>query len=69
MFDSVRLTMKYFFDVLDMHYQANLFVNKIDTKGDIDAHPSAAKKAYCLGCELALPETPLSQKPFEVELI
>ena len=69
MFDSVRLTMKYFLDCLDMHYQANLFVNKIDTKGAISAHPSASNEAYRLGCELALPETPLSEKPFEAELI
>ena len=69
MFDSVRLTMKYFLDCLDMHYQANLFVNKTDAKGAIEAHPSAAKEAYRLGCELALPATPLSQKPLDVELI
>ena len=69
MFDSIRLTMKYFLDVLDMHYQANLFVNKIDTKDAIKAHPCAAKEAYHLGCELALAATPLSEKPFDVELI
>jgi len=69
MFDSVRLTMKYFLDCLDMHYQGNLFVNKIDTKGAIDAHPSAVKEAYRLGCELAQSHTPLSQKPLDVELI
>jgi multimeric flavodoxin WrbA len=62
MFDSIRLTMKYFLDCLDMHYQTNLFVNKIDTKGTIETHPSAAKEAYRLGCELALPETPLSEE-------
>ena len=28
MFESIRLTMKYYFDVLDMNYAANLFVNK-----------------------------------------
>ncbi|MCX5635619.1 MAG: flavodoxin family protein [Planctomycetota bacterium] len=69
MFDSIRLTMKYFLDCLDMHYQANLFVNKIDTKGVIEAHLSAANEAYRLGRDLALPATPLSEKPFDVELI
>jgi len=69
MFDSVRLTMKYFLDCLDMHYQANLFVNKIDAKGAIETHPCAANEAYRLGCELASPSTPLSQKPLDVELL
>ena len=32
MFDSIRLTMKYYFDALDMNYAANLFVNKINTR-------------------------------------
>ena len=69
MFDSVRLTMKYFLDCLDMHYQANLFVNKIDAQGAIETHPSAANEAYRLGCELASPSTPLSEKPLDIELI
>jgi len=69
MFDSVRLTMTYFLDALDMHYQANLFVNKIDAKGAIQTHPCAANEAYRLGCELASPSTPLSQKPLDVELL
>jgi multimeric flavodoxin WrbA len=69
MFDSIRLTMTYFLDCLDMHYQANLFVNKIDTKGAIETHPCAANEAYRLGCELASPSTPLSEKPLDVELI
>ena len=69
MFDCVRLTMKYFLDCLDMHYQANLFVNKVDAQGAIETHPSAANEAYRLGCELASPSTPLSEKPLDVELI
>jgi multimeric flavodoxin WrbA len=69
MFDSVRLTMKYFLDCLDMHYQANLFVNKVDAQGAIETHPCAANEAYRLGCELASPSTPLSEKPLDVELI
>ena len=30
MFESIRLTMKYFFDVLDINYTSNLFVNKVE---------------------------------------
>ena len=69
MFDSVRLTMKYFLDVLDMHYQTDLFVNKTDEKGVVETHPLANQEAYRLGCELASPLTPQSEKPIEVELI
>jgi multimeric flavodoxin WrbA len=68
MFDSVRLTMKYFFDVLALHYQADLFVNKMDEKGAVETHPLANQQAYRLGCELASPLTPQSEKPVEVEL-
>lgn len=52
MFDSVRLTMKYFLDVLDMHYAANLFVNNIDAPGQIKKHPSTMNEAFRLGKEL-----------------
>ncbi|MHC4574601.1 MAG: flavodoxin family protein [Planctomycetota bacterium] len=67
MFDSVRLTMKYFLDVLDMRYAANLFVNKIDAPGRIKDHPSALKEAFRLGRELVTAATP-PEKPTDVEL-
>ncbi len=68
MFDSIRLTMKYYFDVLDMQYAANLFVNKVDDCGEIKKHPLAMKEAYRLGSELVASETLLSEKPIDVEL-
>ncbi len=68
MFDSVRLTMKYYFDVLDMQYVANLFINKVDYCGQIKKHPSAMKEAYRLGCELVSSITPPPKKPIDVEL-
>jgi multimeric flavodoxin WrbA len=68
MFDSIRLTMKYYFDVLDMQYAANLFVNKVDDCGEIKNHPLAMKEAYRLGSELVASETLLSEKPIDVEL-
>jgi len=67
MFDSIRLTMKYYLDVLDMHYAANLFVNKVEDSGDIEKHPSAMKEAFRLGKELALAAAP-SKTPIDVEL-
>ena len=68
MFESIRLTAKYFLDVLDMNYAVNLFVNKIDDPGQIKQHPSAMDEAYRLGRELALTDTPPPKKPVSVEL-
>jgi multimeric flavodoxin WrbA len=67
MFDSIRLTMKYYFDVLDMNYAANLFVNKTEEKGQIQNHPSVLKYAFRLGADLVTTPTP-PQKPLDVEL-
>jgi multimeric flavodoxin WrbA len=68
MFDSIRLTAKYFLDVLEMNYAANLFVNKIDEPGRIKQHPSAMNEAYRLGRELVSTDTPPPEKPVDVEL-
>jgi multimeric flavodoxin WrbA len=68
MFDSVRLTMKYYFDVLDMCYAANLFINKVDDCCEIKKHPLAMKEAYRLGAELISITTPPPEKPIDVEL-
>ncbi|MHC4658449.1 MAG: flavodoxin family protein [Planctomycetota bacterium] len=67
MFDSIRLTMKYFLDVLDMRYTANLFVSNIDTLGQIKKHPSAMSEAFRLGKELITTSTP-PQEPINIEL-
>jgi multimeric flavodoxin WrbA len=69
MFDSIRLTMKYFFDVLDINYAANLFVNKVEDPGQIKNHPSAMEQAFALGQKLVAPDTPPPQKPLDIELI
>jgi len=68
MFDSIRLTMKYFFDVLDMNYVANLFVNQVNDCGEIEKHPSAMKEAHRLGSELVTMGALASNKPIDVEL-
>jgi multimeric flavodoxin WrbA len=67
MFESIRLTMKYFLDVLDAQYVANLFVNKVDICGAILAHPLAMKEAFRLGAELVA-GTGWPDKPVDVEL-
>ncbi len=68
MFESIRMTAKYFFDVLDMAYVANLFVNKVDAAGEIKEHPSAMGEAFRLGRELASSNTPVPDKPVNVGL-
>ncbi|MHC4647010.1 MAG: flavodoxin family protein [Planctomycetota bacterium] len=68
MFESIRLTMKYYLDVLEMRYVASLFVNQVDERGQIEKHPSAMKEAFRLGRELALAESAPADKPVDVEL-
>ena len=68
MFDCVQWTMKYWFDVLDMQYAANLFVNKVDAKGDVERHPSAMAEARRLGAALVREPKWPAGKPVNVEL-
>lgn len=68
MFDCIRLTMKYFFDAIDINYAVNLFVNKVENAGQIKEHPSAMKEAFTLGQKLADPNTPRTEKPLDIEL-
>ena len=68
MFDCVRMTAKYFFDVLDMRFVGGLFVNRIDAAGDILNHPTAMKQAHDLGRDFALSTTALPEKPVNIEL-
>jgi multimeric flavodoxin WrbA len=68
-FESIRLTMKAYFDVLDMKYFANLFVNKVDALGAVREHPSAMNEAFRLGKQLTCTDLPLLEKPINIELI
>jgi multimeric flavodoxin WrbA len=67
MFESIRLTMTYYLDALEMRYTANLFVNKVDALGAIKKHPSAMNEAFRLGKELVTVPTG-SDRPVDVEL-
>ena len=67
-FEYIRLTMKSYFDSLQVHYSANLFVNKIDALGDIEKHPTAMNEAYRLGNQLVDSDTLPSDKPINIEL-
>ena len=42
-------TVKYFFDVYETDYWADLLLPGIDSKGEIDAHPNALQSAFELG--------------------
>ena len=68
MFGCIRLTMKYYFDVLDMHYSANLFVSNVDALGEIKKHSSALKDAFRLGRDLVVATAPPPEKPMDIEL-
>jgi len=66
MFDSIALTMKYYLDALDMHYASNLFVNRIENRGQIEKHPDAIEQAFRLGVELTIAASPIPEKPIDV---
>ncbi len=52
-FQGAKITMKYFFDVLEMEYRENLLYNQIDEKGAVSDHPTAMKDAFELGRRIA----------------
>jgi hypothetical protein len=49
LFRGVKLTVKYFFDVLDVQYTDDLLIRGVDEKGAIRLHPTALEDAYRLG--------------------
>lgn len=55
MFECIRLTMKYFFDVLEMDYAGDLTVNRVDAKGEILKHPDVLQQAFELGRQVGAP--------------
>lgn len=52
LFDGVLLTVKYFFDVLDMELLKSLLYRGLDFEGDILGHPEYLEEAYESGREL-----------------
>jgi multimeric flavodoxin WrbA len=68
-FESVRLTMKSYFDVLEMNYVLNVFVSPIDGPGEIQKHPSMLEEAYRLGRDFVRTETPCPDNPIDVPLV
>lgn len=68
MFDCIHLTFKYFFDVLEMTNSGNLWVNRVDERGDVLNRPDAMKEAFRLAGELADPARPVPGAPDTVAL-
>jgi len=61
LFDGVTLTVRYFFDALDVDLWDTLLVRGVDEKGEIFDHPEEIQAAYELGRRLA--EYVALQKP------
>ena len=53
LFDGAKLTMKYFYDAINVEYVDNLLIRSVDQKGEIKEHPTALQDAYELGKRLA----------------
>ncbi|MCD5402173.1 hypothetical protein LR013_06295, partial [candidate division NPL-UPA2 bacterium] len=62
-FNGARVTMKYFFEVLEMEYGGDLLYERIDEKGTILNHPPALKEVFKAGKELAQEKGNISKKP------
>ena len=67
MFDNIRSTMKSYFDVLQMQYVTNLFVNKVSDAGQIQKHTAAFAEAFRLGKDLVTATKP-PENPFDIVL-
>ena len=54
LFEGTLLTVKYFFDVLDMELWKALCYRGLDVEGDVLKHPESLQEVYEAGKELAL---------------
>ncbi len=68
MFDGIRLVMRYWLDVLEMAYAANLLVRSVDAAGAVRDDVTAMGEACRLGAALADPDALLRPEPTEVVL-
>jgi multimeric flavodoxin WrbA len=56
-FDGAKLTIKYFFDALDVEYRGELLIRLSEYKDNITKHPTALEEAYEAGRKLATTDT------------
>ncbi|MBL7140037.1 MAG: flavodoxin family protein [Planctomycetes bacterium] len=68
MFDGIRLTMRYWFDTLEMGYFANLFVQCVDAAGTVRDDITAMGEACRLGAALADPDALMPAAPTDIVL-
>ncbi|MBM3299654.1 MAG: flavodoxin family protein [Deltaproteobacteria bacterium] len=54
LFDGTLLTVRYFFDTLDMEVWRTLLYRGLDLEGDVLKHPEYLEEAYQAGKELAI---------------
>jgi len=52
LFKGAVLTVRYFFDAIDVEYNGELLFHRIDEKGAIKKHPTALKEAFRMGRQL-----------------
>jgi len=53
-FDGIMLTMRYFFDALDLPFTRHLIYHGLDAIGAVVRHPTALHDAYALGQDIVL---------------
>ncbi len=49
LFDGTILTVRYFFDAIDVEYEGDLLYKRVDSKGAIRDHPTALMESYEAG--------------------
>jgi len=58
LFDGAVLTVKYFFDAIDVKYAGDVLVRGVDDRAQVTQHPSALPHAFRLGRQLVQPDAP-----------
>ena len=56
LFDGALLSLRYFFDILDMEVWRTLLYRRLDLEGEVLQHPEYLEEAFQAGRELALAE-------------
>jgi multimeric flavodoxin WrbA len=49
LFDGAILTIRYFFDAVDVEYSAELLIRGVEKRGEIKTHPTALSEAFRIG--------------------
>jgi len=59
LFDGAVLTVKYFFDAIDVEYSGDLLIRGVDKKGHVRKQPAALAQAFELGKSLVPGDAPI----------